>query len=293
MRASTATASHVAAVRTISYRASQRDNWVMAAVSQLERFARERRPVSGPGVEVVDTPRYVIQLIRDFPIPGPNHVTFVRCRPEEVRDVVREVRTTFAAHGLRFTWILDPDVEPPDLADRLAAFGIRPDPHGEEAATMVLPAETEIAMPDIPGLRIEDALESFESFEASEYVADEAFSGAPFGAPSFLDESRRRRFENNRATPNVRILLATVDGEPAGRASAALFAPDGATFNGGAVRPNYRGLGIYRAMVAERMRMIREAGAAGAAVWGGEMSRPILETLGFHTVGWRKFYLDA
>ncbi len=62
--------------------------------------------------------------------------------------------------------------------------------------------------------------------------------------------------------------------------------------NGGSVRPKFRGLGVYRAMVAERMRMIREAGAAGAVVWGGEMSRPILETLGFQTVGWRRFYAD-
>lgn len=242
---------------------------------------------------MIDTSRYVIQVMPDFPIPGPNHATWVRCSPEEVEGVLRDVRATFAARGLRFLWILDAEVEPPDLGERLGAFGVRPDPHGEKAATMILPAGKAVATPDAPGLRIEDALESFESFEASEHVADEAFGGVPFGSPSFLDEGRRRRFENHRMTPNVRVLLATVDGEPAGRASLALHPPDGAILNGGAVRPNFRGLGVYRAMVAERMRMIREAGAAGAVVWGGDMSRPILETLGFQTVGWRKFYLDS
>ncbi len=89
------------------------------------------------------------------------------------------------------------------------------------------------------------------------------------------------------------MLLATVDGQPAGSASLTLFPPDGAIMNGGAVRPQFRGRGVYRAMVAARMRMIREAGAAGAVVWGGGMSRPILETLGFRTVGWRRFYVDG
>jgi GNAT superfamily N-acetyltransferase len=259
----------------------------------LLRFAREFRQRPGPGLEVIDTPRYFIQLMPDFPIPGPNHVTWVRCRPDELEALVRDVRAVFAARGLRFTWILDPGVQPPDLGDRLRAFGIRPDPHGEQAATMMLPADKAIAAPDTPGLRIENALDSYESFEASEHVADEAFGDAPFGIPSFLDEGRRHRFENSRATPHVRVLLATVDGEPAGRASVSLFPPDGAILNGGSVRPSFRGRGIYRAMVAERMRIVREAGAAGAIVWAGDMSRPVLETLGFQTVDWRRFYLDS
>ncbi|HET7380295.1 MAG TPA: hypothetical protein VFJ24_09665, partial [Gaiellales bacterium] len=246
-----------------------------------------------PGIQIVNTPRALIQIIPDFPFPGPNNVTHIRCTPEEVDELVLEAREAFAPYGLRFTWILDPDVEPPDLAERLRVHGVRQDPHGEKAAVMVLPAEAAIDVPQIDGLEIHDALESFESFEAFEHVADEAFGGVPFGSPSFLDEGRRRRFEHNRATPNARKLLATVHGEPAGSSSLTLHPPGGAILTGGSVRPGFRGLGIYRAMVAERMRMLREAGAAGAVVWGGDMSRPILETLGFQTVGWRRFYLDA
>jgi hypothetical protein len=29
------------------------------------------------------------------------------------------------------------------------------------------------------------------------------------------------------------------------------------------------------------------------AVWGGDMSGPILAKLGFEKVGWRRFYLDT
>jgi GNAT superfamily N-acetyltransferase len=282
-----------AAVRTSSYRASHRDNWVMAAVSQLAEFARSFRQRPAPGIEVIDTPRYQVQIIADFPIPGPNHVGWIRCAPDEVAEMVREVRQTFADRRLRFVWILDPDAEPPDLADRLRELGARPDPHDDEAAAMILAADAPLHASEVRGLEIRDALESYESFQDAEWAADEAFAGVQFASPSFLDEGRRRRFEHNRASPNKRVLLATIDGEPAGSASLTLFPPDGALMNGGAVRPQFRGLGIYRAMVAARMSMIREAGAAGAVVWGGSMSRPILETLGFQTVGWRRFFIDA
>ena len=279
--------------RTSSYRASHRDNWVMAAVSQLAEFARTFRQRPAPGVEVIDTPRYLVQVMPDFPIPGPNNTTWIRCRPEEVEALVGEVRRVFAGRGLRFAWILDSDVEPSDLADRLVVLGARPDPHGETAAVMVLPAGAPVTEPAVEGLEIRDALESYESFQEAEWTADEAFGGSEFGSPSFLDAGRRNRYENSRAKPTKRMLLATVDGEPAGSASLTLFPPGGAILNGGAVRARFRGLGIYRAMVAARMRIIRDAGAAGAVVWGGDMSRPILETLGFQTVGWRRFYLDS
>ncbi len=287
-----ATLSQMAAVRTSSYRASHRDNWVMAAVSQLAEFARSFRQPPAPGVEVIDTPRCLIQIIEDFPIPGPNNVSWIRCTAGEVDGLVHDARSAFAARNLRFAWILDPGAEPPDLAERLAAHGARPDPHGEEATAMILPAEAPIGAPDVPGLEIRNGLESFGAFQDAEWAADEAFAGTDFGSPSFLDAGRPRRFANNRATPNRRLLLATIDGEPAGSASLTLHPPGGAIMNGGAVRPKFRGLGVYRAMVAARLEMIRAAGAAGAVVWGGEMSRPILETLGFQPVGWRRFYLD-
>ena len=239
----------------------------------------------------MDSPRRVIQVIPDFPIPGPNNVSRIRCGVDDIASLVEEAREVFGSRGLRFTWILDPDVEPADLRDRLRAFGVRPDPHGEQAAAMILPAGAPLKEQRIDGLEIRDALESYESFQNAEWTADEAFGEVPFGSPSFLDEGRPRRFEHNRANPNMRRLLATIDGEPAGSASLALAAPEGAILNGGAVRPGFRGRGIYRAMVAARMRMIRDAGAAGAVVWAGDMSRPILETLGFQTVGWRKFYV--
>jgi GNAT superfamily N-acetyltransferase len=73
-----------------------------------------------------------------------------------------------------------------------------------------------------------------------------------------------------------------------------LFPPTAAIINGGAVRPKFRGRGIYRALVAARLNMAREAGVEGGlVVWGGDMSAPILTRLGFEPVGSRKFYVDT
>jgi GNAT superfamily N-acetyltransferase len=104
---------------------------------------------------------------------------------------------------------------------------------------------------------------------------------------------QERRRLNLRAAGHRRLLLATVNGEPAGAGGLGLFPPGGAAITGGSVRPIFRGRGVYRALVAARLEIARDAGVAGLAVWGGDMSRPILARLGFQTVGWRRFYLDT
>jgi GNAT superfamily N-acetyltransferase len=59
------------------------------------------------------------------------------------------------------------------------------------------------------------------------------------------------------------------------------------------VRAKFRGRGIYRALVAARLEIARHGRVSGLAVWGGDMSGPILAKLGFEKVGWRRFYLDT
>jgi len=283
--------SREAAERTASRRATRRENELMAAFSQLVEFGKNHRQPPGPGLEVIETPRYRIQLMPDFPLPGPNNVSRIRCTAAEVDDLIEEVRALTAARGLPVNWILDPETEPDDCPDHLKAHGILPDPHDEVSSVMVLPATADVSAPVIPGLEIHDALESLESFTSAEQVRGEAFSAIPYGDPMPIDAQRERRYANDKAAGNRRIVMATVDGEPAGAGSLTLFPPDGATMNGGAVRPRFRGLGVYRALVAARLQLARDAGAAGLVVWGGSMSRPILERLGFQTVSWRKFYV--
>ena len=265
----------------------------MAAVSQLADFARSVRPKTEPGVVVFDTDRYVIRLIPTFPIPGPNSVSYVRCETDDVDGVVREVEATFAPHHVPYNWVLDPEVQPPDLAERLSRHGFVADPNDSEAAVMILPEDAPLAMPDVNGMVIHDSLRDLETFRDAERVAAEAFAGLPFGEPMPMDASREQRWRDATMAPSRRGILATIDGEPAGSCSLTLMPPHGAIINSGAVRPIFRGRGVYRAMVARRLEMAREAGCGGLVVWGGRMSAPILEKLGFEKVSWRRFYVRA
>jgi GNAT superfamily N-acetyltransferase len=277
-----------------SQRLSARDNVAMPAVSQaLIEFANHHRMPASPGTEVIATPRYQVTLQPDFPIPGPNSVSWIRCRPDEADEVIREARAMIAPRHLPVMWTLDPETEPPDFAAHLAAHGIHPDPRGSEFAVMVLPIDTTIQAPQVQGLAIRDALADLPTFKKANAAAAEAFR-APF---SFDDPASTAMLERRRlnmlAAGNRHWLLATVDAEPAGAGGLALFPPGGATVNGGSVRPKFRGRGVYRALVATRLEIARRGGAAGIAVWGGDMSGPILAGLGFETVGWRRFYLDT
>jgi GNAT superfamily N-acetyltransferase len=266
----------------------------MPAVSQaLVEFANHRRPHPEPGMEVIVTSRYLVTLQPDFPIPGPNSVSFVRCRRDEADEVIREARATIGPLHLPVMWTLDPETEPPDFADHLARHGIHPDPHGSEFAVMVLPIDATVDAPLVAGLEIRDALADFETFRSALAAAAEAFMGASDGDDPETVAMQERRRLNWRAAGHRRFLLASVDGEPAGAAGLGLFPPGGATISGGSVRPKFRGRGIYRALVAARLEIARGAGVSGLAVWGGDMSAPILARLGFEKVGWRRFYLDT
>ena len=240
---------------------------------------------------MIVTPRYEVQLIPDFPIAGPNHVGWIRCPSGEADEVIREVRAISAERGLPIAWIVDPGTTPADFVAHLGRHGIAPDPHGEKSAVMILSVDAEVPNQDVPGLALQDALADFELFKAAEAAAGEAFAGVPFGEDTGISTTARRRFDNNRKAGNRHLLLATIDGEPAGSGSLTVHHPGGAMMNGGAVRPRFRGTGVYRALVAARLDLARKAGVPGVVVWGGQMSGPILERLGFRTVSWRKFYI--
>jgi len=85
-------------------------------------------------------------------------------------------------------------------------------------------------------------------------------------------------------------VVAYVDGRPAG--TGGLTFVDGvARLWGGAVHPDLRGRGIYRAVLAERLRYAAERGGTIALVKGRvQTSGPILRRAGFVTYGQERSY---
>src|SRR5258708_25221292 len=177
--------SAAAATRIGSQRCNARDNVRMPAVSQaLLEFAKHHRTEAAPGVEVTVTPRYQITLQPDFPIPGPNSISWIRCRPDEVDEVIREGRAAFAPHQQGFMWLLDPETEPSDFGDCLDRYGVHWD--GDEVAVMVLPIDATGEAQEVPGLELVDGLATPESFRS----ADSA-NAAPSTSPSRAHHHQR------------------------------------------------------------------------------------------------------
>jgi GNAT superfamily N-acetyltransferase len=282
------------AARSGSQRARARDNERMPGVSQaLIEFANHNRQPPGPGIEIIETDRYRIVLQPDYPIPGPNGVGWIRCQAAEADDVIREVHKVVAPRHLPLMWVIDPETEPPDFAEYLAGHGILPEPGAPAVDVMVLPIDAEVYSHTAQGVEIHDALADAETFRRADAVNAEAFEDPERSNDPQQVAAQERRRSNQIEAGNRRVLLVTVDGEPAGSAGLTLHPPHAAIITGGAVREKFRGRGIYRMLVARRLEMAREAGVEGLTVWGGPMSAPILAKLGFQTVGWRRFYLDT
>ena len=239
------------------------------------------RPWGRPhaGVIVDRTEERIVELQPNFPIPGPNRVGLVRCARERVAPLVAEVRELAAAHGLRCIWILDPDARPESLPERLAGCRIRP---GDVLSVMALPSDA-----DVPSgnARVEfvDALLDAATFAIAEEVQAAAFGSGP--APR-----QDGRLADARADPSRHFFLALLDGKPAGAGWATVH-EEGVLLNGGTVVPRFQGRGVYRALIAARLDLARRLGVAGIATHARlDTSAPILDRLGFHTVGtWRMF----
>jgi len=214
-------------------------------------------------------------------------MVFVRRLSEEtLAAVVAEVRTLLAAEGFaRAAWMVSEASEPKGLAARLQEHGLVP---WEENAEGQERRYRHMALVDQPPAAPEGVVarqvETFDEFVATAHVAHEAFD---------MSEQDRRVFEERQAEywrwqqrfEDFKTFAAYVDGEIVGNASA-IFGGNAVFMVGGSVRTDRRGRGAYRALVRARWDAAVERGTPALTVAAGAMSGPVLDRLGFATVGW-------
>jgi GNAT superfamily N-acetyltransferase len=85
--------------------------------------------------------------------------------------------------------------------------------------------------------------------------------------------------------------LAYVNGEPVAAGDMVLL-PFAGFLSGATTLPDYRGLGAFRALVRARWDEAVRRGTPALTVGAGQMSRPILERLGFTTVAEQHLLVD-
>jgi ribosomal protein S18 acetylase RimI-like enzyme len=186
----------------------------------------------------------------------------------------------FRRTGQPLEWRVFSHDGPANLEAALAAAGFEPEP-AETFLVFDLAGRLDVgAMPAGASVR---AVADAAGLDDVLAVRAEAFGGE--------HAALRRELAARLSDPTLALYVAYVDGRPA--ASARLEAPVGRPFAGlygGGVRPEFRGAGLYRALVGARAEEARRRGTRYLTVDAAETSRPILQRMGFQALatvrGW-------
>jgi len=194
---------------------------------------------------------------------------------DELEALVARQVQTFAGRGEQIEWKLYGHDLPADLPEHLRAAGFEP----EDTETVVIARVADLALESPPpeGVAIREATRpgDMKGIAGMEEVVWDEDHG-------WLADLWKER----EADPDsLRIFLAEAGGVTV--SAGWIRFPSGtefATLWGGATLPEWRGRGIYRALVAERTRLAAERGRRYMETDASDDSRPILQRLGFTAV---------
>jgi GNAT superfamily N-acetyltransferase len=242
----------------------------------FQRYRREKRGAALEGFDLTLRPhlsRYT-----------PHHetaeafVVFADLPAGREATLIDEELEHFQKLGRRFEWKVHEFDRPAGLKALLEARGFG---CTEPEAFMVLPTQAWNREDRVPaGVRLEPVVSDRGLRDVIALQSD--LFGEDFG---WLFENYARAL---RTTPPRAAMYGAYAGDETIGTGWIDF-PENTAFaelHGGAVRPDYRGRGVFSALVARRLRDAQARGYAFIAVDAAPMSRPILERQGFQHVCW-------
>jgi len=230
----------------------------------------ERRQVIVPGFRREETP----QLVRMIDESGAHaYIAWSKLAPAEVELTIENEMSHFGSLGLEFEWKTYSHDKPANLVERLEAHGFAVE---EDEAIMAIDlselGETYRASAGISIRRIDDPcdLGDYEVVERQVWGDDtrqfmEHLSASLRDHPGYQS-----------------IYVAYVDDRPvcAARVNFSIGSSF-ASLGGGSTVKEFRGRGIYSAMLDLRLREARDRGYSFVTIDASPMSRPIVERRGF------------
>jgi GNAT superfamily N-acetyltransferase len=236
---------------------------------QLRAHVPDRLPA---GVEVArDGP-----LVRFLGLPGGGFVEYQALdgiHGDALDELIARQVQVFAARGEQFEWKLHGHDRPADLAERLRAAGFVP----EETETVVVAPVADIASePVLPDrVTLSEVVDRADLERIS--ALEEAVWDDDHTALADMLEGELA------ADPDSLAIVVAEAGSEIACAGWVRF-PERtgfATLWGGSTLPEWRGRGIYRAVVAHRANLAARRGIRYLETDASDDSRPILERLGF------------
>lgn len=248
-----------------------------AVLAAYDRQIRCDARTDSPGARVERAGAVVRQVGAEHDWNGVHWADIADADAAAVDAVIAEQVRYFTSLGREFEWKLHSHDRPADLADRLRAAGFVPEPPETVMVAEVadLPAEPEL--PDgVRLLPVTDASGVRLMADAHEVAFGEDGSGLG-------ERLAKRVLTQLTETPDTVVAVVAMAGETPVSSARMEFCPgtDFAGLWGGGTAPEWRGKGIYRALIAHRVRIAAERGYRYLQVDASDDSRPILRRLGF------------
>jgi GNAT superfamily N-acetyltransferase len=229
------------------------------------------------GFDQIDRSEYFFEA-------GPLRAAVHRIRLGDVEAAVAWTRNEGQRRGVRTVeWWAGWHAQPANLGERLLALGLAPD-DPPVLTGMTCETEPPPGPPEVEVRLIETVDEQLTALEI-----DWDVWRVPAGERVKRREIERGRFEALRAVSQH--YAAYLDGQLMGFGRGE-FMDAGIALMGGAVRPEARGRGLYRALVHARWQHAVRRGTPLLVVQAGPMSEPILTGLGFESHGELRLYVD-
>jgi GNAT superfamily N-acetyltransferase len=219
----------------------------------------------------LDVPHLTAIQSEVVPNPYANLVGAAKLRPDNADAVIQQLMAWY--DGAPFGWVWSHTDTPKDLPDRLTAHGLQ---RVNGMKNMVLD-HFDLAIDAVPGIEVRQA--GSDELDRAAPLLAEAY-GMGLSADGFRVLCR--------GLTNSFVFLTWADGEvnPIGFAMLSRVHPEVVLLSGTTVHEAWRGRGIYKATLAERLRFAQTLGATLAVIQAVEdTSAPIVSRLGFRAVG--------
>lgn len=235
----------------------------------------QRIDITYPGMrrEVVGE---IIRLVHTKKEEGDGAVIYSRLDETEVEETMREQIAYFESIEQDFEWkVYDYDT-PPDLKERLAARGFEVE---DPDAIMVLDLE------EVPEPLLQPVAHWVKRITGPEGIKDVMAVEEAVWDGDYDDLGRflaRTLAEHPRL---LSVYVAYIDEKPV--SAGWTIYPEGSVFGslwGGSTLSEYRGRGLYTALLAIRAQEARKRRVRFLTVDASPMSRPILEKFGFQVI---------
>lgn len=238
----------------------------------LALYDQDRKNVSLYGMLREETP----QLVRHIAPDGEGMILYSNLNVNNAEAVIQEEIAHFERRGCDFSWVVFRHDRPADLKERLLAHGFISEAPEE---IMVLEIDDLSPLPmkpvgfDVRKISDIDKIDDILSIRQQVWQGDY----------SSMAQALSKRLTE--APESLALYVAYVDGKPASTAQISFY--QNGNFAGlvkAATLPAYRGRGLYRALVAARVREAKRRGVRFVDADASPMSQPILRKLGFESL---------